>query len=125
VITSAVVTVFAYDADAAAAFFRDVLELPTAHTGDGWLRFVPPTELSVHSGGDPAASEGQHKLYLACEDIERTVEELQRKGVEFVGSIADDGCGPVARFMVPGAGEVGLVQGGRSVREVGRPAGAP
>lgn len=112
-ITSAVVTVFAHDAEAASAFFRDVLELPCAHTGEGWLRFVPPTELSVHSGGDPAAAEGQHKLYLACDDIERTVEELERKGVEFVDSIADRGCGPVASFRVPGAGEVGLVQAGR------------
>ena len=88
-ITSAVVTVFAHDAEAASAFFRDVLEFPCAHTGDGWLRFVPPTELSVHSGGAPGVAEGQHKLYLACDDIERTVEELGRKGVEFVDSIAD------------------------------------
>ena len=124
-ITSAVVTVFAHDADAAAAFFRDVLELPVAHTGDGWLRFVPPTELSVHSGGDPGAADGQHRLYLACDDIERTVEELEHKGVEFVKSIADDGCGPVARFKVPGAGEVGLVQAGRSASGAGQPPIAP
>ncbi len=114
VITSAVVTVFAHDAEAASAFFRDVLEFPCAHTGDGWLRFVPPTELSVHSGGDPGVAEGQHKLYLACDDIERTVEELEGKGVEFVDSIADQGCGSMTRFKVPGAGEVGLVQAGRS-----------
>ena len=63
-ITSAVVTVFAHDAEAASAFFRDVLGFPCAHTGEGWLRFVPPTELSVHSGGDPQIAEGQHKLYL-------------------------------------------------------------
>ena len=113
-ITSAVVTVFAHDAEAASAFFRDVLELPCSHTGDGWLRFVPPTQLSVHSGGDPQVPEGQHKLYLACDDIERTVEELEGKGVEFVSSIIDQGCGPVARFTVPGAGEVGLVEAGRS-----------
>ena len=111
-ITSAVVTVFAHDAEAASAFFRDVLELPCSHKGDGWLRFVPPTQLSVHSGGDPQVAEGQHKLYLACDDIERTVRELERKGVEFVDSIADQGCGPITRFKVPGAGEVGLVQAG-------------
>ena len=124
-ITSAVVTVFAHDAEAASAFFRDVLDLPCAHTAEGWLRFVPPTELSVHSGGDPSAAEGQHKLYLACDDIQRTVEELERKGVEFVDSIADDGCGLIARFRVPGAGEMGLVQAGRSVSGAGDPAIAP
>lgn len=113
-ITSAVVTVFAHDAEAASAFFRDVLELPCARTGDGWLRFVPPAELSVHSGGDPGVAEGRHRLYLACDDIERTVEELERKGVEFLDPVADEGCGPTTRFRVPGAGEVGLVQAARS-----------
>jgi len=115
VITSAVVTVFAQDAEAASAFLRDVLDLPCDHTPEGWLRFVPPTELSVHpAGDDPAWADGRHQLYLACDDIEQTVEELERKGVEFVVSPADRGCGPVARFRVPGAGEVGLVEAARS-----------
>jgi catechol 2,3-dioxygenase-like lactoylglutathione lyase family enzyme len=106
-ITSAVVTVFATDAEAACAFFRDVLEFPCVDTGDGWLRFAPPTELSVHPGGDPG---GQHSLFLTCDDIERTVEELKERGVEFVEPIADRGCGPITRLKVPGAGELGLFQ---------------
>ena len=109
-IRSAVVTVFAHDAEAACAFFRDVLEFPVVDTGDGWLRFAPPTELSVHSGGDPGATEGQHTFLLTCDDIERTVEELKAKGVEFVDAIADRGCGPITHLTVPGAGEVGLFQ---------------
>ncbi len=110
VITSAVVTVFAHDTEAARAFFRDVLEFPIVDGGDDWLRFAPPTELSIHSGGDPGSAEGQHKLFLTCDDIERTVEELSAKGVEFLDAIADRGCGPITRFRVPGAGEVGLFQ---------------
>lgn len=109
-IKSALVTVFAHDAETARAFFRDVLEFPYSDAGDGWLRFVPPTELSVHPVGDPGATEGQHTLLLTCDDIERTVEELKEKGVEFVDPIADRGCGPVTRLKVPGAGEVGLFQ---------------
>lgn len=109
-IRSAVVTVFAQDAESARAFFRDVLEFPVVDTGDGWLRFAPPTELSVHSGGDPGATEGQHTLILTCDDIERTVEELKEKGIEFVDPIADRGCGPITHLRVPGAGEVGLFQ---------------
>lgn len=109
-ITSAVVTVFAHDAEAALAFFRDVLEFPIVDGEDGWLRFAPPTELSVHSGGDPGAAEGRHRLFLTCDDIERTVEELSAKGVEFLDPIADRGCGPITRFRVPGAGDVGLFQ---------------
>ena len=109
-ITSAVVTVFADDAEAASAFFRDVLEFPSVDAGDGWLRFAPPTELSVHPAGGPGATEGQHTLFLTCDDIERTVQELKDKGVEFVDQIADRGCGPITRLKVPGAGEVGLFQ---------------
>ena len=101
---------FAHDAAAASAFFRDVLDFPCFEVGEGWLRFSPPTELSVHSGGDPEIAGGQHKLYLACDDIARTVEELKQKGVEFVEPIADQGCGPITHLKVPGAGEVGLYE---------------
>ncbi len=108
-ITSAVVTVFADDAEATRAFFRDVLEFPCVDA-DGWLRFAPPTEVSVHPSGGDRATEGQHALFFTCDDIERTVEELKAKGVEIVDPIAARGCGPITRLRVPGAGEVGLFQ---------------
>jgi catechol 2,3-dioxygenase-like lactoylglutathione lyase family enzyme len=108
-ITSAVVTVFAQDAEAASAFFRDVLEFPCEVVGDGWLRFTPATQLSFHSQGEGAdVASGRHKLFLECDDIEQTVQELKRKGVEFVDEVADRGCGPITSLVVPGAGEVGL-----------------
>jgi catechol 2,3-dioxygenase-like lactoylglutathione lyase family enzyme len=107
---SAVITVFAHDADAASAFFREALGFPCVEEGDGWLRFEPPTQVSVHSGGEPEPAAGRHRLYLACDDIERTVEELERKGVEFLEPIADHGCGPITRLKVPGAGELGLYE---------------
>jgi catechol 2,3-dioxygenase-like lactoylglutathione lyase family enzyme len=115
VITSAVVTVFADDPKAASAFFRDVLEFPCEVVGDGWLRFTPEAQLSLHSAGnDPESAGGRHRLFLECEDIEQTVEELKRKGVEFLDEVDDRGCGPITRFVVPGAGEVGLYQAARS-----------
>ena len=41
--------VYASDADAARAFFRDVLGLPWVDAHDGWLIFrQPPSELAVH-----------------------------------------------------------------------------
>jgi hypothetical protein len=45
-----------------------------------------------------------------CHDIERTVEELERKGVEFVSAIEDEGWGRIAQFKIPGAGEIGLYE---------------
>jgi hypothetical protein len=53
---------------------------------------------------------GRHELYLMCDDIERTVDELAAKGVEFSGSLADQGFGRLITIKVPGGGELGLYQ---------------
>ena len=45
-----------------------------------------------------------------CHDIERAVDELTRKGVEFVSPVVDEGYGLVTRLKVPGAGEIGLYE---------------
>jgi hypothetical protein len=45
-----------------------------------------------------------------ADDIHRTVEDLENKGVEFVEPIADEGFGPITRLRVPGAGELSLYQ---------------
>ena len=58
------------------------------------------------AAGGPA----QHALYFMCHDIEQTVRELEAKGVEFVSPIEDEGWGRLARFLIPGAGEVGLYE---------------
>jgi len=99
--------IYASDADAARAFFRDVLEYPAVDAGGGWLIFaLPPAELGVH----PTEGPGGHELYLMCDDIESTQRELAAKGVEFVHPATDEGFGMVARIRVPGAGELALYQ---------------
>jgi hypothetical protein len=45
-----------------------------------------------------------------CDDIERAVEELKAKGVEFVEPINDEGFGLTTSLKVPGAGRLGLYQ---------------
>jgi catechol 2,3-dioxygenase-like lactoylglutathione lyase family enzyme len=105
------VIAFAADADAARAFFRDVLGFPCTDAGGGWLIFaMPPTELAVHPGGGWGEREGGHRLFLVCDDIERTVEELKGKGVEFTDEISKEEWGLVTMLKVPGHGEVGLYQ---------------
>jgi catechol 2,3-dioxygenase-like lactoylglutathione lyase family enzyme len=111
VITGAHVTIFAEDAEAARAFFRDVLGFPHVDAGDGWLIFAtPPTEIGIHPGAGWGEAEGHHLLFLMCDDLERTVEELKAKGVEFVEPIADEGFGLTTSLKVPGAGRLGLYQ---------------
>lgn len=103
--------VYAEDAEATRAFLRDVLDLPSVDAGDGWLIFaLPPCELGVHPGAGWGQAVGGHELFLMCHDIERTVDELKSKGVEFVAPIADEGFGPITRFKLPGAGEIGLYE---------------
>jgi catechol 2,3-dioxygenase-like lactoylglutathione lyase family enzyme len=111
VITGAHVTIFADDAEAARAFFRDVLGFPHVDAGDGWLIFAtPPAEIGIHPGAGWGQEEGKHQLFLMCDDIERTVEELKAKGVEFVEPITDEGFGLTTSLKVPGAGPLGLYQ---------------
>jgi predicted enzyme related to lactoylglutathione lyase len=101
--------VYAEDADLAREFLRDVLGLWSVDAGDGWLIFrLPPAEVGVHPAGAPEA--GRHELYLMCDDIAATVEELAAKGAEFVGDISDRGFGLMATLRVPGAGTLGLYE---------------
>jgi catechol 2,3-dioxygenase-like lactoylglutathione lyase family enzyme len=110
-INGAHITVFAHDADAARAFFRDVLGLRSVDAGDGWLIFeAPPTEVAFHPGAGWGQEEERHMLFLMCDDLAKTMRELEEKGVEFVEPVSDEGWGLVAQFKVPGAGKLGLYE---------------
>lgn len=103
--------VYAEDAEQARAFFRDVLGFPSVDVGEGWLIFaLPPGEVGVHPGPGSGRRVGDHELSFMCDDVERTVAELEQKGVEFVSPISDEGYGLVTRFKVPGAGEIALYE---------------
>jgi len=103
--------IYAEDAEAARAFFRDVLGFPNVDSGGGWLIFeLPAGELALHPGPGSGHSGNHHELYLMCQDIQDAVAGLQAKGVEFVSDISDQGWGLLTRFKVPGAGEMGLYQ---------------
>jgi predicted enzyme related to lactoylglutathione lyase len=109
-ITSTHAIIYADDADATRAFFRDVLGLANVDAHGGWLIFkLPPAELGIHPSGG-AAQSGHHELYLMCDDINATVEDLEAKGVEFTSPVTDQGFGLLATLRVPGGGEIGLYQ---------------
>jgi catechol 2,3-dioxygenase-like lactoylglutathione lyase family enzyme len=105
-ITGAHAIVYSRDAEADRAFFRDVLGFRSVDAGGGWLIFaLPPAELAAHP-----ADEGRHELYLMCDDIEATVAELERKGVEFARRVSDEGFGLLTAIKLPGGGELGLYE---------------
>jgi catechol 2,3-dioxygenase-like lactoylglutathione lyase family enzyme len=111
VIDGAHTIIYAEDAEQARTFFRDVLGFASVDAGDGWLIFaLPPGELACHPGPGWGQGVGNHELFLMCHDIERTVDELERKGVEFVAPISDEGFGLMTRLKIPGGGEIGLYE---------------
>jgi len=106
VITGAHVIVYSRDADADRAFLRDVLEYPHVDAGGGWLIFkLPPAEVAVH----PVEGAGSHELYLMCDNLNATIEQLAAKGVS-CGPVSHQRWGLLTSIRLPGGGELGLYE---------------
>ena len=102
--------IYAKEAEAVRTFFRDTLELPCVDAGNGWVIFaLPPGELGVHPT-DSSARDGQHELYLMCDNIQATVAELKGKGVEFTKPVTDAGWGVLTAIKIPGGQELFLYE---------------
>ena len=66
---------------------------------------LPPGEVAVH----PAEGAPSHELYLMCDDVNATVEQLAAKGVS-CGPVSDQGGGLLTSVQLPGGGELGLYE---------------
>jgi predicted enzyme related to lactoylglutathione lyase len=107
VITGVHAIIFSRDAEADRVFFRDVLGFADVDAGGGWLIFaLPPSELAAH----PTDGQGHHELYLMCDNVQATVEELERKGADFTRPISDAGFGRMTALRLPGGGELCLYE---------------
>jgi len=107
VITGAHAIIYTSDAEADRTFFRDVLGFDSVDAGGGWLIFkLPPAELAAH----PSETGGRHELYLMCDDVHATVEELTAKGVAIARDVTDEGFGLMTAIRLPGGGELGLYE---------------
>jgi len=108
VIVGAHAIIFTRDPEGVRAFLRDVLGFSPVDAGEGWLIFaLPAAELAAHpaEGGDH-----HHELYLMCDDIHATVDELTQKGVRFTRPISDEAWGLLTAFAIPGGGELALYE---------------
>ena len=107
VITGIHAIVFSPEAEKVRTFFADVLGMPSADAGGGWLIFaLPPAELAVH----PADGESRHELYLMCDNIQATLAELKRKGAEVAQEISDQGWGLLAAIRLPDGSELPIYE---------------
>jgi predicted enzyme related to lactoylglutathione lyase len=111
-ITAVHALLYADDADAARAFFRDVLRFPGTDTGGGWLIFATgPSELGVHpSSWDGGGTDQQFDVSLMCDDLAATMAELAARGAEFSGGVVEQPWGRTVRLRVPGAAGLTLYQ---------------
>jgi hypothetical protein len=90
--------VYTSEPDALRAVFRDAFGWQHVDAGGGWLIFaLPPAELAVH----PAEQTG-HELTVMCDDIEKTMSELQSHEIEFDGDPTDEGWGITVTMLLPG-----------------------
>ena len=106
-IAGAHVMIFSRDAETDRAFFRDVLGLDSVDSGGGWLIFaLPPAEVAIH----PTEEKDHHELYLLCEDIEASAQELERRGVPLKRPFDEARWGRVTEITLPGGGRIGLYQ---------------
>ncbi len=104
----------------ARALLETILGDTTVDAGGGWLIFaLPPAEIAVH----PTDGAPRMELYLMCQDIEKTINELRAKGVKFSRAISEVSWGRVSAIALPGGGELGLYQP-RHPTALERPPGA-
>ena len=98
---------YSSDPDATRDFFRDAMQLKSVDAGRGWLIFaLPPAELAVH----PSDGEKGSDLYLMCDDLHRTLDELASHDVTVTQPITEQRWGKVTAIRIPGGVELGLYQ---------------
>jgi predicted enzyme related to lactoylglutathione lyase len=104
--------VYADDAEAARAFFRDVVRWPHVDTGGGWLIFkTGPSEMGVHptSQGDWSTHQ-KHEISFVCDDLDATMEDLKSRGATFAGEVVELDFGKTVQLEVPGGPQVMLYE---------------
>jgi catechol 2,3-dioxygenase-like lactoylglutathione lyase family enzyme len=105
-INAAHVVVYSKDAEADRAFFRDVLQFPCVDAGHGWLIFaMPPMEAAFHD----SEKNGQHELFLMCDDLAATLRDLKSKHV-LISDVSEQRWGKVATLTLPGGGKLGIYE---------------
>jgi len=113
-INGAHILLYTHDADADRAFLRDVLGFPSVDVGGGWLIFsLPPAEAAVHPAeegpSDVAHGTTRAELYLMCDDLRATMDDLAAKGVRCT-DVHEERWGIRTTIALPSGSELGLYQ---------------
>lgn len=116
-ITSVHLLIYSDDPVATRAFLRDVLGWQWVEEAEnpGWLIFkTGPSELGVHptvsTYEGETYSHPRHAISLMCDDLSRTLAELEAKGAEFAGPVEEEPWGTTVMMKVPAADDVMLYE---------------
>jgi hypothetical protein len=103
---------YSSEPEALRAFLRDKLRFPHTDVGEGWLIFdLPEADMGCHPADPEEGSpSGTHNISFYCDDIQKTVSELQSRGIKFDDEVEDRGYGLVTHFTMPGNCQVQLYQ---------------
>lgn len=94
-------------ADDVRALLARVLGTNTVDAGGGWTIIgLPPGEVAAH----PADDGGTHELYLVCDDLSATMDELREHGVTFDDEPSDEGWGVLVTARLAPDLTVGLYE---------------
>jgi catechol 2,3-dioxygenase-like lactoylglutathione lyase family enzyme len=117
-ITSIHLLIYSDDPAATRAFLRDVLGWQWVEEQDdpGWLIFkTGPSELGVHPTestyeGETYTHPRHHSISLMCDDLSKTMAELEARGAEFSGAVQEEPWGMTVMLRLPGADDVMLYE---------------
>lgn len=103
---------YSSQSEALRAFIRDKLGFRATDVGDGWLIFdIPEADMGCHPVDEEnKPPSGTHSISFYCDDIDKSVTELQSRGVKFTDEITDVGYGLRIHFKMPGNFEMELYQ---------------
>ena len=103
---------YSSEPEALRAMLRDVFGWKHVDAGSGWLIFaLPPAEIGVHPAEGPNFESGaRHQLSFMCDDIAKTIAELEARGVNVVGEPVDEGYGITVDLALPGGVTVMLYE---------------
>ena len=76
---------YSSEPEALRVFLRDKLGFKGHDVGGGWLVFdLPEADMGCHPAEDKEGGQsGTHNISFYCDDIEKTVADLKKRGVEF------------------------------------------
>jgi predicted enzyme related to lactoylglutathione lyase len=117
-ITSVHLLIYSDDPEATRSFLRDILGWPFVEEPDtpGWLIFKSgSSEVGVHPThstheGMTYDNPRHHSISLMCDDLARTMAELESKGAEFTGPVTEENYGIIVLLKVPGADDIVLYE---------------